>query len=260
MPTSASPARARLLVTTSLALIALAVTGCASTVLVPIPASHDFGEVYIGQSATSPAVVWRNVGANPENIDGLVPTPLGGPFSLATPAPPFVAFVLPAGATTRPFTFAFRPTVEGGVNGGATPQTVGTPGGSYQEFAMVGIGRSQITRGVLGIGGGNLVPAQALDFGAVRVPGGTPTSRTVTIINAGPAPIAVNVFVSAAGFRVALPALPVTIPARGQVTVTLTFSPPAVGRFDAVVEFFDTAGPTVNRAGTIVTGQGTPGG
>jgi hypothetical protein len=138
---------------------------------------------------------------------------------------------------------------------------VGTPGGPYQEFAMVGIGRSQITRGVLGIGGGDLTQAQPLDFDRVRVPGGTPTSRVVTIINAGAAPITVNAVITpATGFRVALPALPFTIAARGQTTVTLTFSPPAVGLFNAVVEFVDTAGATVNRAGTIVRGEGIPGG
>ncbi len=239
----------------SLAVLVLAASGC--TVLVPAPATHDFGQVFVGQSASSPQVSWRNVSNQAYDVIGQFPLPLGGPFALPRAAP-FTAFNLAPNATTPPVTFTFAPTAAGRVTGQGTTQIDAT-GVQVQPLELQGTGVVLVNAGDLAIIGGNVKPGKVLGFGSVVVPGGRPTTRAFELINLGQQAIRVQVqFVqNNQGFSVLRPALPINIPSRRTVRVELRFMPPAVGDFADVVRFVD-ANNAANNAAIAVVGRGVP--
>ena len=243
----------------SVALLVFAATGC--TVLVPTPANHDFGQVFVGQSASSPQASWRNVSNQTYNVIGQFPLPLGGPFALPRAAP-FTAFNLAPNATTPPVTFTFSPTATGLATGQGTTQITAT-GVQVQPLELRGTGVVLVNQGDLAIIGGNVRAGEVLNFGSVAVPGGRPTTRAFELFNLGQQAIRVRVqFVqNNQGFSVLRPALPINLPSRRSVRVELRFAPPAVGDFADVVQFVD-ANNAANSAAIAVVGRGVapPGG
>lgn len=231
----------------------LLVAGCA---LRPEPISkHDFGEVYVGTTAGSSPVRWRNHGSGALEVVGLLVLPLGGAFNLQS-TQPFQSFVLQSGSASNDFTFTFAPTAAGAVSGEAIPQLIRGKG-TVQALELEGTGVYQVARGGLVIGGGQMTTGQVLDFGSVLVPGGAPSQRRFNLINIGNQPVQVNIVWSDGnkGFSVVKPPAPITVPARDRVRVTLQFAPSAVGKFADGVTFVDVASAQ-NKAGTAVQGEG----
>ncbi len=233
----------------------LVATAC--TVLEPAPATHDFGQVFVGQSASTPQVSWRNVSNQTHSVIGQFALPLGGPFALSRAAP-FTAFNLAPNATTPAVTFTFSPAAAGMASGQGTTQ-IDDVGVRVQPLELQGTGVVLVNAGSLAILGGNVRPNQVLDFGSVVVPRGRPTSRAFELTNLGPQAMQVQVqFVqNNQGFSVLRPAVPINVPSRRMVRVELRFTPPALGDFADVVRFVD-ANNAANNSAIAVVGKGVP--
>ena len=246
-------------------LVVLSLTGCFPakqvqvSVVNPQPASsYAFGRVYVGTTASSSTYHWKNNSSATINTSALIPLPLGGPFGF-TPA--FQGQTVNSGQSTMGFTFTFTPTAAGEVTGSAA---LGIQEIQYTVKAveLKGTGVFQVVGGNISIGSGHLVAGQVLDFGDVMVPGGSPVVKEFKIYNLlGNQPIILNANWSSggSGFSIINP-LPLTIPARGRVTVKLQFAPPAVGEYNDGVTFHDANLFPVHFGGTAVKGRGVSGG
>lgn len=236
---------------------AACLAGC--VVLSPTPATHNFGSVLVGTTATSPPVTWTNNSARAVTVDGLVTTP-SPPFARVA-AGPFTSVSVPVGGATPPSSFTFSPTAVGAATGDATPQSTGIVlPDTAQQVVLSGTGVVQLTAGALAIAGGNLTAGQILDFGRVIVPGGPAVTRTFNVTNNGAASLTLNggFTVGGQGFRITSPTLPITIQPGTTQAVSISFAPSQIGvALDAVV-FSDSTG--ANQAGTTVSGEGIPGG
>jgi len=223
----------------------------------PRPASsYVFGSVYVGTTASSSTYHWKNTGNATINTIALIPTPLGGPFGF-TPA--FQGQVVQGGQSTMGFTFSFKPTTKGTVKGSAAIgiQEIQK---KVKPVELEGTGVFQVAGGDISIGGGDLVVDQVLDFGDVRVPGGNPVVKEFNLRNRlGNKPLVLSAhwFSGGAGFTVVTPALPLTVPPGGRVTVKIRFAPSAVKEYNDGVTFHDTQyWIPVHFGGTAVKGRG----
>ena len=109
--------------------------------------------------------------------------------------------------------------------------------------------------------GGTLSLANGtLNFG--NVPVGTTATLSMVATNSGPASVTVSsVSISSPLFQLVAPSLPVTVAAGQSTAVTVTFSPTAVGTFNATASIASdatNATSTLSLTGTGVTGTGTP--
>ena len=234
--------------------MALFFAGCHALQPQPVD-KHDFGKILVGTTATSGAVQWKNISSGPQDVVGLLVSPLGSnPFNY-TPQP-FTFFTLQSNGISTNFTFTFTPTQSGTFSAAATPQII-SGGGTSKALQLEGVGIFQAVNGGLSIGGGQLVLDQALDFGSVLVPGGAPSERHFSLANVTAAPIQANVSWSAGnqGFSLVSPTAPITVPPHSRVTVKLRFIPPAVGTFTEVITFTDAASGA-NWSATTLKGTG----
>lgn len=243
-------------------LVVLSLTACfhdQAPVMAPSPASsYTFGTVYVGTTVSSSTYHWENIGSTTINTIALIPTPLAGPFGF-TPA--FQGQAVNSGQSTMGFTFTFAPTAKGEVTGSAA---LGIQEIQHTVTAveLKGTGVFQVNVGDITIGGGDLVVDQVLDFGDVIVPGGSPVVKEFNLLNLfGNEPIILNAhwFSGGSGFTIINPALPLTIPPKGRVTVKIQFAPQAVGKYSDGVTFLDVNIFHVNFGGTAVKGKGVDG-
>jgi hypothetical protein len=167
------------------------------------PASLDFGSVCVGSSADRTFTV-SNTGNGDFTITAINSS--NGAFSIVSPALPVT---VPAGGSVS-VTARLTCTAPGPQSGTITFTTTSACGAIDCGSVSVSGTCLQAT--------GNVSPA-SIDFGDVCV--GASTNRTFTINNTGNTPITVNAITSSnAAFTITSPALPVTIPAGGSVTVT----------------------------------------
>ncbi|MDD5064415.1 MAG: choice-of-anchor D domain-containing protein [Phycisphaerae bacterium] len=231
----------------------LVVSGCD---LCPEPITrHDFGNVYVGTTAETPQVCWRNHSKNALEVVGIPLSPLGEPFDMNL-GRPFQSFIVQNGNCSPYYTFTFTPVRAGTVTGEAMPQLISGEG-RPQALELSGVGVYQIAVGGLIIGGGHINAGDALDFGSVIFPRGAASQRRFNLVNMTNQQMQVNAVWSkgSQGFSVVQPAGPITVPPLGRVQVTLQFAPPAVGIFTDGVTFVDQANAQ-NMAGTAVRGEG----
>lgn len=114
---------------------------------------------------------------------GMFVVALATALGACAPQPAPVVVLTPAPATQS---FVFAPQTAGPASGGATPQSLQVVFPDVaQEVAFTGTGIVQFNTGTVGIGGGDLVAGQVLDFGPVAVPGGPPVLRSFTLRNTG---------------------------------------------------------------------------
>ncbi|MDI6759374.1 MAG: choice-of-anchor D domain-containing protein [Candidatus Brocadiaceae bacterium] len=236
-----------------LLLLATWVVGCApgNANLVPAPTITDpfiFGDVYVG-TTKSGTISWVNNGTDPADMIAVhVNTERAFTASVTTISP---SVVINPGQTSPNVNINFTPTRTGPHRGRASPIFTGGPPTS---IGLRGNGVAQKALGALSVAGGNVVAGQVLDFGNVLV--GRNATRTFNIQNSSANAITVNVSWSAGtqGFSVTAPAGGINVPANGSVTVTITFTPAAVGTFTDAGTFSDAGG--TNLAGTAVKGNG----
>lgn len=228
------------------------VVGCAGNAnLVPAPTvtnPFDFGDVYVGTTATT-TVNWTNNGTDPGELLGVhVNTERAFTYSGPTP---FQAVIINPGQASPNVNINFTPGRTGAHRGRGSPIFTG---GTTTSIGLRGNGIAQKAVGALSVTGGNITAGQVLDFGNVLVGGNT--TRTFNIANNSPNAINVSVNWSSGnqGFVVTTPAGGFNVPANGNVTVTITFTPTAVGTFTDAVTFSDAGG--TNLAGTAVQGNG----
>jgi hypothetical protein len=229
-------------------------SGCA---LRPEPINqHNFGKVYIGTTAETQQVCWRNHSKDALDVVGILVFPTNGPFAIKPF--PFHSFVLQSGSCSQYFTFTFTPTRAGTTAGEAVPQII-QGAEKVQAYGLSGTGVYQIAGGVLIISGDHMKRNRILDFGSIVFPKGAASQRQFKLVNKGNKPVQLDVVWSKGkqGFSVVQPAGLITVPAHGRVGVTLQFTPPRLGTFTDGVTFVDRA-KVWNKAGTAVGGKGIP--
>jgi len=100
-----------------------------------------------------------------------------------------------------------------------------------------------------------------LNFGNVAV--GTTATLSIVATNSGPSSVTVSsVSISSQLFQLVAPSLPVTVAGGQSTTMTVTFSPTAVGTFNATASISSdatNATSTLSLTGTGVSGTGTSG-
>ncbi|OGL27859.1 MAG: hypothetical protein A3G44_04305 [Candidatus Rokubacteria bacterium RIFCSPLOWO2_12_FULL_73_47] len=239
--------------------------------LTPTHTLLNFGDVYVGTAVPASAMPrWVNSGGVAITVQGVgVAGPNAAGFAWRTNPPngPFGA-VAPGGSTPALMVF-FTPTAEGPHTAVATPQAA-PGGGAVIPMGLAGNGRYQIQSGdLVFLGGGNLDPGSALDFGRVRVgtpaPGATKRFR-VTNLSANALRITGIDFVAVErAFTLAAPTLPHVLNGSQSVMVAIDFTPPAFTQPPNQKKFTD--GVTVNaetvtdaaqkhRFGTALCGVG----
>src|SRR4029077_15430760 len=95
-----------------------------------------------------------------------------------------------------------------------------------------------------------------LDFGSVAA--GSSKTLTVTATNSGPASVTVSAAaISTKYFSLVTPSLPIAVAAGQSTTITLQFTPDAVGAFNATLSVTSNASNTVTNLPLSGTGTGT---
>ncbi|HLG42373.1 MAG TPA: choice-of-anchor D domain-containing protein [Planctomycetota bacterium] len=226
----------------------------------------SYGLVLVGTRKGPETVTFTNTDAPVLNVSDV---PMAGAdataFSRAiTPAVP--ANLAKDQRVTVDYTFA--PTAARRFVATSTPTVNNAPAGTTIDTVNLdGEGVNQISEGELTVGEGALVNPIAngtpLDFGAVRVPGGAPVTRTFKVRNRhrlSPLRVTVTITPNNQGFTMTVPALMTfTLAPRQKLDVTIQFAPPAIGNFNASVTFsgVDPNNRTVTGyAGTTLTGRG----
>jgi hypothetical protein len=235
-----------------LVLFTLGLAGCSGDFKFTGTSPVDFGDVLVFTSSAPATLTWQNAGTAHEVIGGRAET--DPPFGLVGQ---FTAATIATNGTVS-LQCAFTPQAVGAATGEAKLQVIRTvPRAKSEKVGLKGKGVFYISDGNITIsetiGGG--APAQALDFG--KVPVGTSKTLTISVKNATPAAVATTVnwsrnnqgFSSAPANGAALP-----IPANTAATVTITFTPTAVGVYQDSVAFKDATGKIVS--GIMVKGEG----
>jgi hypothetical protein len=229
-----------------LVLFTLGLAGCGDFKFTGTP-PVDFGDVLVFTTSAPRTLTWRNAGTAHEVHGGRVRSPFAGVGTFAS------LTVLNNATVSLQFSFAPQ------APGPATEQVklITSSGAKSDRVALKGNGVFYISDGNITIsetiGGG--APAQALDFG--KVPVGTSKSLTISVQNTTAAAVANTVnwslnnqgFTSAPANGAALP-----IPANAAATVTITFTPAAVGVYQDSVTIKDATGKIVS--GIMVKGEG----
>jgi len=169
------------------------------------PTSLVFGPQRVATTSGAQIVTIMNAGTDLLTIASVI---ADGPF--VTPA--LSGLVIPPGNLAT-IEVQFAPVAPGPASGSLTIASDAETGPTI--VPVTGIG----TQAVLVVG------APSIDFGAQRV--GTTTTKTFTVGNSGDAPLAISAAVAPAPFAIATP--PRTVLPGGQVTLSVTFSPMAVG-------------------------------
>ena len=96
----------------------------------------------------------------------------------------------------------------------------------------------------------------AVDFGSVAA--GSSKTLTVTATNSGPASVTVSsAAISTKYFSLIAPSLPITVAAGQSTTISIQFTPNAVGAFNATLSITSDASNTVTKLSLSGTGTGT---
>lgn len=207
------------------------------------PANLDFGAVLLG-STSSLSVQVRNTGSAPLSVTGISRCAGTSTAYTWSPAAPFT--VAAGQAATLEVTYA---PVLAGMDTGCLAIASDDPANPSVNLGLSGSGVTEATPSIA------LVPS-SLDFGTVTV--GSSASRTTQIQNAGTAVLNVSAIALCGGTSSAYgwsPAAPLTVPAGGSLTLTVTYAPTAA-QTDAgclAVSSDDPANPTANLA---LTGTG----
>ncbi|MBZ0136909.1 MAG: choice-of-anchor D domain-containing protein [Planctomycetes bacterium] len=240
-----------------LAAISFLFSGCAT--LTSNVSKHDFGKIYVGQTATSPNVTWKNGGNDKVAFIGVAGDwTAGSPFSLQPS--PYTARDLSKNGVSNPVQVVFAPLAVGTFKGKIEPlQNVGFGKSATANVVSVqGEAVAQLANGALGVGGAAITVGKPLDFGRVKVNIGPASSKRVDVVNTSNQAIQVQARFKSGGqgFAINSPGATFTIPAGRKVTVKLTFLPTSGGIKWDVIEFVDTANGK-NVAGVVLTGEGT---
>jgi len=224
---------------------------------VAIPASVDFGDVVIGNSATQTVVVVASDGddGSDHDMEDLIISNVvisGGDFAItATDCPPFPRTLAEAESCTVDVTF--------------TPTVVGTRTGTLTIVDNEDDGPLVVPL----TGNGVPVPTVSarvsptpVNFGNVIV--GRFADRTVTITSTGGLPLQVtNVTITGAAFAIVGnscgPPFPKTLTTSQSCSVTVRFTPPAVGAFNGTLTFLDNAGSNPEIVPLFGNGIALPG-
>lgn len=217
----------------------------------PTPDPLDFGDVYVGQSATGTAT-WTNNGTAAATISAVSAQPnppfaVGGAFATQTINP---------GVAAAAVTYSFSPQAAGAAAGNSKLVVTGVKGA---KLTLKGNGVFQKASSTLSVTGGNLVAAQPLDFG--KVPVTTTKTLNFNVSNTDPNNQVILQVQWKAGnqpFSVTAPVGNVVVAAAKTTNVSISFTPPAVASYTDTVEFVDIANAS-NFAGTVVKGEGVQG-
>ncbi len=246
------------------AVAAATLSGCAT--LESNRGTVSYGLVLVGTRKGPENVNFTNTDTPVLNVTDV---PLAGAGAAAfsrtiTPATP--ANLAKDQRVTVAYTFA--PTAAQRYRATSTPTLNNAPAGTTVDTVnLEGEGVNQISEGDLTVGEGALTNPinnnTPLDFGAVQVPGGAPVTRTFKIRNRSRTSnlrVTVTITPNTQGFTMTVPAqMTFTLTPRQRLDVTLQFSPPAIGTFNATITFsgVDPNNPAVTGyAGTTLTGQG----
>lgn len=227
-------------------LLGFVLSGCPDGKLDPNPQPLDFGNVYVGATSSRTAS-WTNNGNVQATINGMAVT---SPPTFAGPAGPIDEDVN-AGESSSNFSFTFAPTSAGTANGEAQ---IFASGVRPKKLRLTGTGIFQKNGTTVSLA--DLPASESLDFKETAV--GQNKTKTFKLKNNDPAKEAVLQVVwrnSSPVFAVTNPAGNVTIPANGEVTVTVTFTPAAISDYTDILEFTNID----NIVGTVVKGKGVQG-
>jgi hypothetical protein len=234
----------------------------------------DFGYVWIGQSGLK-GIVWTNNTNGPVTLQ-----------TYQTPQPPFDYKALTA--TNIPL----APGSGYGAEVIASPTQAGLfteelvahdlEGVNVQPTLLKVIGLGRLEKGSLTLSGGyiNALPAPPagpgstgptgspnngpMDFGSIPI--NSHLEKTITLNNSGTSAAQVNINLLTRGsqaFTVSMttggaPLTSLSIPAKGSTTIIVSFKPPYVGKYYAVLQIFDGVQfeTSANAAGLALTGAG----
>jgi hypothetical protein len=204
------------------------------------PSSISFGNVTVGSTGSSP-VTLTNSGSSTITISQINISGAGVSIAgLATPS------TLIAGQSTT-FTARFSPASAAALVGSIS--VVSNASNSPLAIAVTGAGvapQRQLT-----------VDPISINFGSAAV--GSSTSKTISLINPGNAPVTVTQFTaSGSGFGVSGASLPLTINAGSSSSVSATFAPTSAGSTSGAISIISDApgSPAViSLSGTGVQGQ-----
>jgi hypothetical protein len=183
-----------------------------------MPASLNFGTVVTGSTVDLQVSV-MNTGSAPLNVSPAVGsnviTPIP-PFSLVSPLSPFT---VPAGGL-QIITVRFTPTIEGVLTGSLNLLT-NDPDEIIVIVPLSGIGTTPSAPDI------DVTPT-SLDFGAVAI--GQSTERMLTVRNTGNASLIVTgLTLNQPDFSLSAPAVPFTVSAGSEQSITVRFQPMASG-------------------------------
>lgn len=197
------------------------------------PASLNFGTVVLSQAETLPVTV-TNGGTTSVTVSGIVVN-----ASVFTTSSVTLPLVLPAGQSVG-LSISFTPTMRGWTY--STIEITSTASNPTLVLAVEGAG----VRGAFATSSPSTV-----SFGQVAM--GTSSTVPVVLKNGKSSNLIVSEFkTTGSGYSISGPALPLTLNAGQSVTLSVTFTPPAVGA-DAGIVF-------VSGPGLVIplTGTGTP--
>jgi hypothetical protein len=222
----------------TLSLSGMGVAGTAA--LDASPSSVSFGNVIVGSTGSSP-VKLTNSGSSTITISQINITGAGVSIAgLATPS------TLVAGQSTT-FTARFSPVSATTLNGSIS--LVSNASNSPLAIAVTGAGvasQPQLT-----------VNPTSINFGNAAV--GSSTSRTVSLINPGNAPVTISqLTATGSGFGVSGASLPLTINAGGSSSVSATFAPTSAGSSSGTISIVSNAPGSpaaISLSGTGMQGQ-----
>lgn len=227
-------------------LLGFILAGCPDGKLDPNPQPLDFGNIYVGTTTNSSAK-WTNNGNVQATITGMAVT---SPPTFTGPAGPIDEDVN-AGESSSQFSFTFSPSSAGTANGEAQ---IFASGVRPKKLRLTGTGIFQKNGSTVSLV--DLPASDALDFKDTVV--GQNKTKTFKLKNNDPVKAATLQVAWRAGgsvFAVTNPAGDITIPAGGEVAVTVTFTPAEIKDYFDILEFTNID----NIVGTVVKGKGIQG-
>lgn len=232
----------------SVLVFAFILSGCPDGKFMPLPDPLDFGKVLIGDSVALTGQ-WINQADTAGVVKGLIVEPAPS-YTTTSPTPDQLVF---ESSKTKEYTFVFSPEYSGAIKGTAAIVTTTV---RAKKMNLTGEGVYLKDGKVISLTGGDLVNDKPLDFKEVE----TSKSKTLvfTLKNSDPdkAVTLKSSFLKKSGaFSVSDPTGDIAVPSKGEVKVTVTFSPSEVKDYTDILIFTDPNEP-LNSSGTVVKGKG----